>query len=105
MWILIAEIVGGSTTVIVLGAYALAYAVLRLEHRKDPGDQCHSLMYGHKYKANNWRCDFDVDHEGPHHAKNGSHDIWWTEEMQQETSPRGKATGGQKDMYGGTLPK
>jgi hypothetical protein len=72
-------IVGGTISIIVLGAYVLSYAVLRLELRVDPSNRCQALHMRRGYDSK-LRCDYEVGHDGPHHAMLDRHDRWWNDE-------------------------
>jgi hypothetical protein len=91
MWPLVVEVVGGSFTAIVLGAYVLAYGAIRLEWRHDPSNRCPSIYeLSSKRRRGEFRCDYVTDHEGPHHAMTGgaaNRDLWWVDDKMLWTKP------------------
>lgn len=75
-------VAGGTTSVVVSGAYALAYAVTRTSRLADI-DRCPALSVYASKKPTNIRCCYLKDHDGPHGAltregRKGT-EIWWTE--------------------------
>lgn len=79
---------GGITGITVLGAYALAYGINRTMGKwGTASNRCPSLQDGRSNRVEQWRCDYEAGHVGPHHARRernhgfGSEDVWWTDEV------------------------